>query len=244
MPRWGEFAWAAFLYGAICGDHDYRALINKTQFLNGLRSNPEASPINEIRQLLIKGFLNRWKCRITNTPQSARIVRAKLIIVQPYLRVLDNLAIEDVNFNQIINVNNEQMTVDEAIKECYTHVTNIRNRFAATAASKLLHILQPKLFVMWDKDILTHYKDNNYQVSNGAQGYCVYLHLMQDVATQVLQSFQNATLNPPAGINQCPADYLSMRMKYNPPKTMAKYIDEYNWVVITNRVHVPPLWHP
>ncbi len=27
-------------------------------------------------------------------------------------------------------------------------------------------------------------------------------------------------------------------------KTVAKFVDEYNWVVITNEVKVPPAWHP
>ncbi len=30
----------------------------------------------------------------------------------------------------------------------------------------------------------------------------------------------------------------------NPGKTMAKYLDEYNWITITNTVKVPPKWHP
>jgi|GEM_PF-4017357 len=33
-------------------------------------------------------------------------------------------------------------------------------------------------------------------------------------------------------------------MRYTPSKTAAKFVDEYNWVVITNKVKVPPAWHP
>lgn len=244
MLTWDEFAWAAFLYGAIGGDRDYQGLMNQTQFLNSLRTNPSGLQINQIQQQLIKGFLNRWKCRVQNTPQSARTIQTTLHNLLPYLQVLNNFTVVNLNFTQTVNVNNNQMTVSRVIEHYYTTVRNIGNRFAATATSKLLHILQPELFVMWDKDILAHYKQNNPQVSDSGQGYCVYLQIMQQVARQVYQSFQNAVLNPPAGANQNPAVYLSIQTNYNPPKTLAKYLDEYNWVTITNRVQVPPSWHP
>lgn len=36
-----------------------------------------------------------------------------------------------------------------------------------------------------------------------------------------------------------PANYLNTQMKYNPPKTMAKYLDEFNWVKV--RYEIPLL---
>ncbi|MBA7663082.1 hypothetical protein ES703_71120 [subsurface metagenome] len=244
MPTWDEFAWAAFLYGAIGGDRDYQGLMSQTQFLNSLMTNPMKLQVNQIQQQLIKGFFNRWKCRVQNTPQSAGSIQTTLQNLLPYLQVLDNFTIKNLHFTQMVNVNNNQMKVRQVIEHSYTKVRSIGYRFAATATSKLLHILQPELFVMWDKDILNHYKQINSQVSDSGQGYYVYLEIMQQVATQVNQSFQNATLNPPAGANQNPAVYLSTQMNYNPPKTLAKYLDEYNWVTITNGVQVPPSWHP
>lgn len=244
MPTWYEFAWATFLYSAMGGDRDYQGILNRTELLNRLRSNPEAALTGEIQQNLIKGFLNRWKCRVRNTPQSARAVRTKLHEMQPYLQALDNLGIEDINFGQAIYIDGEQMTVEECIKHCYLHMTIRRYRMFTTGVSKLLHILQPKLFVMWDKDILEHYKKIDDRVSNEPEGYCIYLHLMQDMAKQVTQGFRHAMLNPPAGANESVAVYLSARMNYNPPKTMAKYLDEYNWVTVTNKAQVPPSWYP
>lgn len=84
----------------------------------------------------------------------------------------------------------------------------------------------------------------NTQVTDSGQGYCVYLQIMQHVANQLYQRFRSADLNPPAGVNQDPANYLSIQMNYSPYKTMAKYLDEYNWVTITKKAPVPPSWHP
>ena len=27
-------------------------------------------------------------------------------------------------------------------------------------------------------------------------------------------------------------------------KTLAKFLDEYNWIIYTNRVNLPPKWYP
>ena len=61
MVTWNEFAWAAFLYGAIGGDRDYQALMRNTEFLQRLRSKPDEIERTEIRERVIEGFLNRWR---------------------------------------------------------------------------------------------------------------------------------------------------------------------------------------
>ena len=245
MPTWDEFAWAAFLYGATDGDSDYQDLMGQTQFLNSLRANPRELQTSQIQQQLILGFINRWNCRAKNTQESAQAIRTILQHLLPYLQVLNRFTIMDVNFTGTVSVNNNQMTVSKVIDSYYKKVKTIGYRFGPTATSKLLHILQPELFVMWDKDIINYYKNNNNQnVSNTGQGYCVYLKKMQETAKQVYRSFQKAVLNTSVGANQNPADYLSTQMMYNPPKTLAKYLDEYNWITKTKKVQVPPFWHP
>jgi len=67
---------------------------------------------------------------------------------------------------------------------------------------------------------------------------------MKEIANQVHTSFREAKLNPPRTAKPNPANYLSQQLKYNPPKTMAKFLDEYNWVTITHQTPVPPDWPP
>ena len=244
MPTWDEFAWAAFLYGAIGGNYDYQGLMRQTHLLGSLRTNPTGLQTNQIQQKVVRDFLNRWKCRVQNTPQSANAIQTTLQNLLPYTQILNGLIIATVNFTQQVNVNNSLMTVGQVIVHCYTKVRNIKYKFGPTATSKLLHILQPELFIMWDKEILSHYRQQNRQVSDSGQGYCAYLEFMEQAAMQVHQSFRNAALNPPATANQTPAVYLSTQMNYNSFKTLAKYLDEYNWVTITRGVQVPPPWHP
>lgn len=244
MPAWNEFAWATFLYGALGNDRDYQDLMGRAQFLSNLRTDPNAIQATEIRQKFIKEFLNRWRSRVQNNPQSARAIQTTIQDLLPYLHALKNLVIETVNFEQMVDVRNVKMTVSQVIEYCYTAIRKMGFRFGPTATSKLLHVLQPGLFVMWDNAILDDYKKKNKRISDSNQGYRVYLHIMQQVATSVHQEFQKSKLDSVVGPEQGPARYLSEQMNYHPPKTLAKYLDEYNWVTITKQVQVPPSWHP
>lgn len=244
MPTWNEFAWATFLYSHVDYDPDYQTLMKQTQLLNLLRTNPNQLEIDVIQKQVIKGFLNRWKCRIPNNPKSANAIRTTLKELSPYLQEINKLKIEDIDFSKNVNVNDNTITIGQVIEHCYTMVRNIGFKFGATATSKLLHIIQPKLYVMWDKEILKHYRKLDRHVSDGGQGYRVYLELMKLMSNQIITNFQVASLNPERQLNQDPATYISVQMNYNPPKTLAKYLDEFNYITITNNAKVPPLWHP
>jgi hypothetical protein len=83
------------------------------------------------------------------------------------------------------------------------------------AASKALHLLGPRLFVMWDKEIRRSAPD----------GYGVYLLQMHALAGRLTE--------------QAPAEdveaYLQERLGYETRKTLAKYLDEYNWFEAVGR---------
>ena len=245
-PTWDGFAWAVFYYGVvsrdITGRSDYLELMRQTRFLQDLRTNPNSLQANDIRQKVIRGFLNRWRCRVKNV--AANSIQRTLQSLVPYLRALNNLSIQSIQFNNPVIVGNNNMTISQVIEYCYTQVRNIGYNFGPTATSKLLHILQPDLFVMWDDAILEHYKNINGQISDSGRGYLTYLKMMKRLANHIHTVFQNAVLTPPAHADQDPASYLNAQMGYNPPKTMAKYLDEYNWIKITYGVQAPPAWHP
>ena len=97
---------------------------------------------------------------------------------------------------------------------------------------------------MWDNEILKKYTRRNSKIFDSGKGYCFFLKKMNEMAKQIEKYFRIAQLNPLAKPEQTPAEYLSEQLKYNHSKTMAKYLDEYNWVTITNEIQVPPSWYP
>jgi hypothetical protein len=83
------------------------------------------------------------------------------------------------------------------------------------AASKALYVLSPRLFVMWDKEIRR----------SAPEGYGSYLLQMHALAHRLA--------------DEAPAEdvqaHLQELLGYETPKTLAKYLDEYNWFEAVGR---------
>ena len=86
---------------------------------------------------------------------------------------------------------------------------------ADAAASKALHLLQPRLFVMWDKEIRR----------SAPEGYGAYLLQMHRLALRLAEE----------GPTEDVEAYLQKRLGYETKRTLAKYLDEYNWFEAVGR---------
>ena len=243
MPTWNELAWASFLYGSIGGDRYYQALMQNTAFLTALRTNPNGVADTDVRQHLLKGYLNAWKTRVINSQQSASAIKTSINNLLPYFTALSNLSIKTVIFTNSRTVNSQKCTVLKAVETCYRILRATGYKIGPTATGKILHIMNPELFVMWDGPIIAYFKAT-YRIKNNSKGYLVFLQQMNREAVAVQQSFATATLIPQGQPNSTPESYLSQQMNYHPAKTMAKCLDEFYWVTVTNGVSVPPQWHP
>jgi hypothetical protein len=103
------------------------------------------------------------------------------------------------------------------IKEIYNRLDDIRY-VGATAVSKIVHIMNPEVFIMWDKSIRELYK-----VEDSATGYLEFL----DINKRLLETvFTDKELK-------------DLRLKFR-NKTLAKLIDEFNWY-ITNADRTPQI---
>ena len=122
--------------------------------------------------------------------QAAEAMQNQLIQTNPYLQAINAFDLEDVDFDANIVVGESQIAISRVCEEYYNALRrNIGHRFAATATSKLLHLLQPNFFVMWDKKILDHYRTNNPQICDKGTGYCAFLRSMQEIATNIHEEF-------------------------------------------------------
>lgn len=95
---------------------------------------------------------------------------------------------------------------------------------ADTSASKILALINPHLFVMWDLDIWLAYYEKSPQYKSPGQIYVEFLIKMHHSAISITN---DAKTNH--GI-ESPADHLSGELGLNPPFTLARFIDEYNFV--------------
>jgi hypothetical protein len=104
------------------------------------------------------------------------------------------------------------------IRKAFDQICSVRY-VGPTSASKILHLLFPGLFVMWDK-----YIAEEFRVEMNSQGYLEFLRKSQDTLRSLMNDYRNRGLENP--------EYELYR-KYGKPLT--KLLDEYNWLTITRK---------
>ena len=237
MAKYQQLAWAAFLFRYIVGGEDEAYLQTRERLGTDPASTIANLSATDVQELVLANFINRWRCRVTNSPESARAIQEAVVRVKPLLDVLRGARIEAVDFRASIRARGRLLTIPETVDEVFAVLASLGFHFGDTAASKLLHILQPGLFVMWDGPIWYAFQSQARQVGRRFT-YSAFLEQMQGMARDVCDDCQQL------GVDGDPALHLSASLGYSPPKTLAKYVDEYNWITITRGAVLPPLWHP
>ena len=192
LLAWDEVTWPDFVRG-----------------LEGFRDGfPRAAQAPEPRPesaAEIVGVLNRWACRLS-TERAPGALEAWL--ANNTVAKFAPLAISDADLPT-----DELGALHDGLI-AHMQSTSVSNMGPA-AASKALYLLQPKLFVMWDKEINR----------SAPQGYGSYLAQMHALAVRLTA--------------EAPTDdvgaYLQELLGYSERKTLAKYLDEYNWFEAVGR---------
>jgi len=135
--------------------------------------------------------MNRFRFMANDTRKLVDLKKA-IEECKPLFEQLKGKNFKTVNFNEI----------KDTVELIYSKFSQI-NGVEYTGTSKVLHLLNRDLFVMWDKDIRNEY---GFDVADGSD-YFNFLKLMQEKFKDVEWDVPN--------------------------KTLAKAIDEYNQVTIT-----------
>jgi len=127
----------------------------------------------------------------------------------------------------LLDINLDEEETATLIKEAYKSA-RVR-RIGPTAISKILHLLNPELFVMWDEDIR-----REYGVRGSATGYLKFLKKMKRELKEALKEEAKRTGESEREIakricRELPSKNLGRGYDR---KTLAKLIDEYNWWVV------------
>jgi hypothetical protein len=192
LLAWDDVTWPDFVRG-----------------LEGFRDGfPRAAQAPEPRPesaAEIVGVLNRWACRLS-TERAPSALEAWL--ANNTMAKFAPLAISDADLPT-----DELGALHDGLI-AHMQSTSVSNMGPA-AASKALYLLQPRLFVMWDKEIRR----------SAPEGYGSYLLQMHALAVRLTA--------------EAPTDdvgaYLQELLGYENRKTLAKYLDEYNWFEAVGR---------
>ena len=253
-----DVEWAAFLFNAIGEDESY--IIRLVEVQKGIKAeqNLDDNVLNEI----IK-FLNEWRSRGNKE-------KVKEGIKEWYKEKSNHL---DSLPTSLLDADFGDDNTAGSIKDIYRAMIE-KDCIGDTIASKVLHIIKPDFFVPWDSVIKEWYNPQINQFDNkkidSAEQYLYFLKEMQKDAKSLikqnemfikelnsnvldlykgnLEQAENNKLKLSGGgesMKKNINDYNKMiKFMENPGKTMAKYLDEYNWITITNAVKAPPKWHP
>lgn len=166
--------------------------------------------------LLLFGFIHSWDPNFQG--DLAKFLEIYKDIF-PILKGFEHATIEKINFSS--EVKNAISVIFDRIAMCPR-----KKRFESTDASKILHAIIPNLFVMWDDRIRKAII--GYQKNDGRCYVWEFLPKMQAAAKEYLSSH----INEKGGDYEFTSQQIS-KMADN--YSLAKLIDEYNYVRYTKR---------
>jgi len=239
MPNLDDIIWAAIasrdpiiLREALSGNQAYLDVIGNEGFLETLRYHPKDLDVNEIRNILVK-FLNKWGCMLRNYDTvTASNLKDCIVDIHSDLLAIQNYSILDFDFE--ITENRDR--IEHIFNSFWFYRSRIVKNFGPTATSKTLHIINHDLFIMWDDAIRLHYWTQNNDIIDSGEGYCFFLieikRIAEGLVTECRERFNVAD----------PALWLSERLNIDPPHSLVKFIDEFNWLAYKRRLTRPSDW--
>ena len=193
---WDEVSWDGF----VAGLKRYR------EHFPLAAEAPEPRPQNAAEVVRI---LNKWACRLS----TERAPGALETWLRAHARDLEEVKRLTILDPQVRNQAEKLGALHDDL------IYSMRGagvlNMADAAASKALYLLQPRLFVMWDKEIRR----------SAPEGYGSYLVQMHDLALRLADEAPTADVEA----------YLQQHLGYETRKTLARYLDEYNWFEAVGR---------
>jgi hypothetical protein len=213
--RWDALDWPTFL--AELGSYRDRFLrggVNDQELayircLKAFQCRSTEQRVTRMSYLL--DFLNSWECRLNRVAASAALTEW----IRQHATELDSL--------QELRVFDDEFQAQIAsLTGLYEQLMSLRgpalHNWSDACASKTLNQLAPSTFVMWDNKIKVY----------AAGSYGHFLTAMHELAVRLLGE------SPAADGVELEA-YLGEQLGYKVHKTLAKYLDEYNWHVAVGR---------
>ena len=239
MPNLDDIIWAVItsrdpgtLREALSGGQAYIDVISNGTFLEILRHHPGDLDFNEIRFGLIE-FLNKWGCRLRNYDNlTASNLKNCLVGIHPDLLSLQNHSILSFDFQAPGN----KERIEHVFNNFWSYGSQIARNFGPTATSKTLHIINPNLFTMWDDAIRLYYWIQNHEINDSGKGYCLFEIEIKKIADNLISECRERFGN------NDPASMISERLNINPPHSITKFIDEFNWLAYKRELIRPPDW--
>jgi len=178
----------------------------------------------EIKKLFT--FLNQWRTRCRSDADARASFKKAYLQVLPLLRALQGHSLLESGFDGAVA---EGMSVSEAVRSMFERIASSGSHYESTGTSKILHVLYPPLFVMWDSAIR-----GGYAVDGRSSDYAErFLPRIQREARQAVDSYiAERKAGPSTAVRELEGVCGG--------RPFTKLIDEYNYCKFT--LSLDELW--
>ncbi len=223
-----QLAWGAvcFYYRSL-GDNKYSKIMRDTDFLTRLRHEPSNISAIEFEEKVLLDHVNIENYDLLIGHGLARNVLDKIIQLQP-----ETFALKDIT---LLDCDLSDRNISDKINIIYSSVYSV-NGLWLTGVSKIVHLLNDKLFPLLNLNISKH-----FGILEGDTNLIQWAKITQQNAREVIEDFKKHKL-PGA-----PEKFLSEKLgytRYGYEKSLVKFLDEFFWLRFGDNLPIPPRWVP
>jgi len=131
---------------------------------------------------------------------------------------------DELRKQRFISTEFKEKTVSDAIKKIYGRIKKYPYLRGPTSMSKILHLLNPEIFVMWDEEIRKNYKKKNNLIRDTPEGY---LEFLKENQKEILEALYDRQKEVGKGLEEIEQE---LTRKHG-NRTLARIMDEYNWKI-------------
>jgi hypothetical protein len=226
--NFNQLAWGAvcFYYRSL-GDGKYSKIMRDINFLTRLRGEPFNIGAAEFEEKVLLDHVNIENYDLLIGHGLARHVLDKIVELQSETFFLQDISLVDCDLSD--------RDTTSRINRIYSSVYAI-NGLWLTGVSKIVHLLNDKLFPMLNLNISKH-----FGLLEGDTNLIQWMRIVQENAIEVITDFQKQKL--PGS----PEKFLSEKLGYTRhgyEKSLVKFMDEFFWLRFGDSLPIPPRWVP
>jgi hypothetical protein len=225
--KFSDMGWAALLhYYQSNKDRRYVKLFGDVEFISKLRETPWDVSYPEFETKVISSFVNSLGLRLPVGTRGGNVL-AEIIRLRSCTSSLEGVS--------LLNCDLSDKALLQNIREIYQGLGSIDGLWV-TGITKIAHVLNDSLFVILDLKIA-----ENFSLRDEADDYIEWLTIAQQHALQVKSDFTAQ------GHKGLPENFLSEKLGYSSygcQKSLARFIDEYFWLTVSENLPIPPKWLP
>lgn len=129
---------------------------------------------------------------------------------------------KELRKRRLLTIDFGDANISAAIRKIYRELDSIKYIGSGTTISKILHLLNPQIFVMWDADIRKTYRKANDCIRETPEGY---LEFLKEIQKEVIIMLEDRRKEVRKGL-----DEIEQEISHNyKGKTISKIVDEYNY---------------